>query len=173
MAIGLAAGFLEPLESTSIHLVQSAITRLLAMFPDRDCSSMLAEEFNRASRFEYERIRDFLIFHYHAQQRPEPLWRYTRSMEIPATLQFKIDHFRSGGRILFDPEELFRKYNWLAVLLGQEVWPERYHPLVDLRGRADAAKILADMRRGMEQAALSLPTHRQYIERHCRASASA
>ncbi len=173
VAIGLAAGFLEPLESTSIHLVQSAITRLLAMFPDRDCNPILAAEFNRASRFEYERIRDFLILHYHAQERQDPLWRYARSMDIPATLQFKIDHFRNGGRILFDPEELFRKYNWLAVLVGQEVLPEGYHPLVDLRGRADAARILAEMRRGMEQAALSLPTHRQYIERHCRATESA
>jgi len=170
IAMGLAAGFLEPLESTSIHLVQSAITRLLSMFPDRDCNPILAAEFNRASRFEYERIRDFLILHYHAQQREEPLWRHARALDIPDELQFKIDHFRNGGRVLFDPEELFRKYNWLAVLLGQEVWPERYHPLVDLRGRADAAKILADMRRGMEQAAQSLLTHRQYIERHCRGS---
>lgn len=171
IAMGLAAGFLEPLESTSIHLVQSAITRLLALFPDRDCNPILADEFNRASRFEYERIRDFIILHYHAQQRSEPLWRYARAMRIPETLQFKIDHFRNGGRILFDPAELFQKNNWLAVLSGQEVWPEHYHPLADLRGRADAAKILADMRSAMEQAALSLPTHRQYIERHCRASA--
>lgn len=163
VAIGLSAGFLEPLESTSIHLVQSALTRLLAMFPDRDCNPILVEEFNRASRFEYERIRDFVILHYHAQQRQEPLWQYARSMEIPETLQFKIDHFRNGGRILFDPEELFQKNNWLAVLVGQEIRPERYHPLVDLRGRADAGKILADMRGAMEQAALALPTHRQYI----------
>ena len=170
VAIGLSAGFLEPLESTSIHLVQSAITRLLAMFPDRDFNPMLAQEFNRASRFEYERIRDFIILHYHAQQREEPLWRYTRSMEIPEALQFKIDHFRNGGRILFDPAELFQKNNWLAVLVGQEVLPERCHPLVELSGRADAAQILAQMRGAMEQAALSLPTHRQYIERHCRAS---
>jgi tryptophan halogenase len=140
------------------------------MFPDRDCNPVLAEEFNRASRFEYERIRDFLILHYHAQQRQEPLWRYTRAMRIPDSLQHKIDHFRSGGRILFDPSELFQKNNWLAVLVGQEVWPESYHPLVDLRGRADAGRILAEMRRAMEQAALSLPTHRQYIERHCRGS---
>ncbi|HEX3845559.1 MAG TPA: tryptophan halogenase family protein [Steroidobacteraceae bacterium] len=170
VAIGLSAGFLEPLESTSIHLVQSAITRLLAMFPDRDCNPILAQEFNHASRFEYERIRDFIILHYHAQQREEPLWRYARSVEIPEALQFKIGHFRNGGRILFDSSELFQKNNWLAVLVGQEILPESYHPLVDLRGRADAAKILADMRRAMEQAATSVPTHRQYIERHCRAS---
>ncbi|MFI4886269.1 MAG: tryptophan halogenase family protein [Steroidobacterales bacterium] len=173
VALGLAAGFLEPLESTSIHLVQSAITRLLALFPDRDCNPILAEEFNRASRFEYERIRDFIILHYHAQQRQEPLWQYARSMRIPESLQFKIDHFRNGGRILFDPAELFQKNNWLAVLVGQEVWPERCHPLLDLCGRADAAKILAQMRQAMQQAALSLPTHREYIERHCRAQQSA
>jgi len=169
VALGLSAGFLEPLESTSIHLVQSALTRLLAMFPDRDCNPLLAQEFNRASRFEFERIRDFLIFHYHAQQRPEPLWRHARSMPVPEALQLKIDHFRNGGRILFDSAELFQKNNWLAVLVGQEVWPEHYHPLADLRGRTDAAKILAAMRQAMEQAAASLPTHRQYIERHCRA----
>ena len=169
VAIGLSAGFLEPLESTSIHLVQSAITRLLAMFPDRDCNPMLAQEFNRASRFEYERIRDFLILHYHAQERQEPLWREARSMEIPETLQLKIEHFRNGGRILFDPAELFQKNNWLAVLAGQEVLPERYHPLLDLHGRADAARILGQMRAAMQQAALSLPTHREYIERHCKA----
>ncbi|MBW4052092.1 MAG: tryptophan 7-halogenase [Proteobacteria bacterium] len=132
VAIGLSAGFLEPLESTSIHLVQSAITRLLALFPDRDFDPMLAREFNRASRFEYERIRDFLVLHYHAQEREEPLWRYARSMAIPQSLQLKIDHFRNGGCILFDPAELFQKNNWLAVLAGQEVLPGRYHPLVDL-----------------------------------------
>ncbi|MGH7106056.1 MAG: tryptophan 7-halogenase, partial [Acetobacteraceae bacterium] len=111
-----------------------------------------------------------IILHYHAQQREEPLWRYTRSMAVPEALRFKIDHFRNGGRILFDPTELFQKSNWLAVLAGQEVWPERHHPLLDLCGRADAAKILGQMRQAMQQAALSLPTHREYIERHCRAS---
>jgi tryptophan 7-halogenase len=173
IAIGLAAGFLEPLESTSIHLVQSAITRLLAMFPDRDCNPLLAQEFNRATRLEYEGIRDFLILHYHAQQRPEPLWRDARAMEIPDTLRFRMEHFRNGGRVLFDPAELFQRNNWLAVLAGQEVRAASYHPLVDLRGRADAGNVLAQMRRAMEQAARSLPTHRQYIERHCRASGPA
>ncbi len=168
VAIGLAAGFLEPLESTALHLVQSAITRLLALFPDRDCDPLLACEFNRLTRSEYERIRDFLILHYHAQQRDEPLWRHTRAMPVPETLQYKIDQFRNYGHIVAEPLELFQNSNWLAVLLGQEVWPERYHPLADLHAKVDAARYLAGIRDVLARAANSLPTHREYIERHCR-----
>ena len=170
VAIGLSAGFLEPLESTAIHLVQSSITRLLALFPDRDCDPLLAREFNRLTRSEYERIRDFIILHFHAQTREEPLWRYTREMTIPEPLQYKIDHFRHSGRIVAEPLELFQNSNWLAVLVGQEVWPERYHPLVDLHNGVDAPRHLAGIRAVLEQAASALPTHRQYIERHCRAT---
>lgn len=171
VAIGLAAGFLEPLESTAIHLVQSAVIKLLAMLPDRDCDALLAEEFNRAIVREYEGIRDFLILHYRAQQREEPLWCHTRSMSIPPTLQRRLDHFRLAGRVLPEPAELFQQDNWLAVLTGQEIWPERYHPLIDMRGRPDAAQVLARMRQTLAEAAQSLPTHRQYIERHCRSKA--
>ena len=170
VAIGLAAGFLEPLESTAIHLVQSGILRLLTLFPDRSFDPLLAREYDRITRAEYERIRDFLIFHYHAQQRDEPLWRYTRTMSIPDTLQYKIDHFRSSGTLVAEPLELFQNPNWLAVLVGQDVWPARYHPLVELRTGVDSARILAGLRRSLEQAAQALPSHRQYIERHCRAA---
>jgi tryptophan halogenase len=170
VAIGLAAGFLEPLESTAIHLVQSGITRLLALFPDRTFDPLLAREYNRLTRTEYERIRDFLILHYHAQHREEPLWRYTRAMPIPETLQYKIDHFRRGGRLVAEQLELFQNSNWLAVLVGQEVWPEQYHPLVELRTDIDSAGILAGLRRTLERAAQTLPSHRRYIERHCRAA---
>ncbi|MGC8520325.1 MAG: tryptophan halogenase family protein [Steroidobacteraceae bacterium] len=169
VAIGLAAGFLEPLESTALHLVHSSIMRLLALFPDRDCDPLLAREFNRLTRLEYERIRDFLILHYHAQERSEPLWRYTRAMAIPETLHYKIDQFRHCGHIVAEPLELFQNSNWLAVLLGQEVWPARYHPLVDVHDRIDAARHLAAVRDVLTRAANSLPTHREYIERHCRA----
>ena len=171
VAIGLSAGFLEPLESTAIHLVQSALTRLLALFPDRDFDPLLMREYNRLTYSEYERIRDFLILHYHAQQREEPLWCYTRAMAIPDALQYKIDHFRHSGRIVAEPHELFQNPNWLAVLVGQEVWPERYHPLVDLHTDIDAAGYLAGIRGVLERAARTLPTHREFIERHCRANA--
>ena len=169
VAIGLAAGFLEPLESTALHLVQSAITRLLALFPDRDFDPLLAREYNRLTFTEYERIRDFLILHYHCQGRDEPLWRHTRGMSIPETLRYKIDHFRHSGRIVAEPLELFQNSNWLAILIGQEVWPERHHALVDMRTDIDAPRYLAGIRDVLEKAAGALPTHREYIDRHCRA----
>jgi tryptophan halogenase len=171
VALGLAAGFMEPIESTSIHLVQSSLARLLALFPDRDFDPLAAREFNRITHTEYERIRDFLILHYHATQRDDaPLWRETRAMAIPDTLQYKLDQFRSGGRTVAEPLELFQNSNWLAVLVGQEIRPRCHDPLVDLRTQVDAARFLSDLRRLMEEAAQAMPTHAQYIERHCPAS---
>ena len=167
IAIGLAAGFLEPLESTALHLVQSALTRLLLLFPDRDFDPALAEEFNRATFTEYEWIRDFLILHYHAQRREEPMWCHTREMPIPASLRARIDHFRHSGRPIVETAELFQRNNWLAVLLGQQVWPQRYHPLAEVRG-GDIAQFLAWVRSAMQETARALPTHREYLERHCR-----
>ncbi len=169
VALGLAAGFLEPLESTALHVVQTAIMRLLALFPDRNFDPLLAQEFNRLTRTEFERIRDFLILHYHAQERSEPLWQHTRSMSIPAALQYKIAHFSHAGRIVTEPLELFQNSNWLAVLVGQEVWPKRHHPLADLNTAIDPALRLAGIRDVLTRAAQSLPTHRHYIEQHCRA----
>ena len=168
VAIGLSAGFLEPLESTALHLAQSALWRLIALFPDRDFDPALAAEFNRASRAEYAWIRDFLILHYHAQNREEPLWRHTRTMTIPETLRYRIDHFRGSGRPVVDPAELFQKNNWLAVLLGQEVWPLRYQPLADVRG-GDVSAFLAWVRHAVRAAAQAMPEHREYIGRHCSA----
>ncbi|MHB8448227.1 MAG: tryptophan halogenase family protein [Rudaea sp.] len=171
VALGLAAGFMEPIESTSIHLVQSSLARLLALFPDRDFDPLAVHEFNRISHAEYERIRDFLILHYHATQRDDaPLWRETAAMAIPDTLQYKIDQFRSGGRTVAEPLELFQNANWLAVLVGQEIRPVRHDPLADIREQIDATRFLADLRRLMEEAAQTMPSHSEYIRRHCAAA---
>jgi tryptophan halogenase len=148
--------------------------RLLALFPDRDMDPLGIDEYNRITVEEYERVRDFLILHYCATERDDtPLWNYCRTMEIPDTLRYKIDHFRRYGRIVSPGLELFQNPSWLAVYIGQQVWPERYEPIVDERAGVDAAKLLGGIRRVMEEAAGVMPTHDAYIKQHCRAPAEA
>ena len=132
VAIGLAAGFMEPLESTSIQLIQTALARLIEMCPDRQLDPMISAEYNRASVNEWDRIRDFLILHYSATQRDDaPLWQYCRSMPLPDSLQYKMDVFRSSGRVPLLSEESYQESSWVSIFLGQNVFPRRYDPLVD------------------------------------------
>jgi len=170
VAVGLASGFMEPLESTSIHLIQTAITRLIALFPDRDCDTLGVAEYNRLTGIEFERIRDFLVLHYKATVRDDtPLWRYCREMEIPESLAYKIAQFRKGGRIVAETTELFQNPSWLAVYIGQGVMPETYEPLLDIRPPGEAGKRLASLRRVIGEAAAAMPSHAAYIAQTCAA----
>ncbi|RME65659.1 MAG: tryptophan 7-halogenase [Alphaproteobacteria bacterium] len=171
VAIGLASGFMEPLESTSIHLIQSSIARLVSMFPDRNFNAALIDEFNRQARFEFESIRDFLILHYHANERDDSdFWRACREMEVPPSVQAKIELFRASGRIYREHEELFTETGWLQVLLGQGIVPARYHPMADMLDESTCRRFLADIRILIGRAVSAMPSHRAFIDTHCRGS---
>ena len=173
IAVGLSAGFLEPLESTSIHLIQKSITHLFNLFPDRGFSPVLIDEFNRLALGEYDHIRDFVVLHYKANAREDaPLWRYCRDMPIPESLSWRLEHFRNTGRVLRYAADLFAAPNWLAVLLGQEVWPEGSDPLVARHDPARLRRELAEIRTALQGFASQVPTHAEFIARHCRAPTS-
>jgi tryptophan 7-halogenase len=164
IALGLAGGFLEPLESTSIHLIQKALTHLLNLFPSRSFAPIVEDEFNRIAIEEYERIRDFVILHYKASGRSDTsLWRDCRHMDIPEPLAYKIRQFRNSGRVVRYGSDLFAASNWIAVLMGQEIWPERHDPLVDQRDPAELQLHLRHVRAAIRQAAQAAPRHEDYL----------
>lgn len=171
VAIGLSAGFMEPLESTSLHLIQYGIMRLLALFPGTSMSPLLAEEYNRLTAQEYERIRDFLVLHYFANAREDgELWRYCARMDIPDTLRYKIEQFRSHGVVVAEDGELFRNPSWIAVYLGQNIVPERAPAMTAMRADVPATSRIADVRRAIAEAAAAMPTHQDYVERYAPAA---
>ena len=167
VAVGLASGFLEPLESTSIHMIQSAIQRIIDFFPDQGFSASDIAEYNRQTRFETERIRDFIILHYHLNQRDEPFWRACAAMEIPETLRHKIELYRAHGRLLRVDNELFTEDGWLQVFTGQNLFPERYHPLVDLQPEAEIRNYLQSVKTVVGKCVEVMPDHAAYIAQHC------
>lgn len=171
IAIGLSGGFMEPLESTSIHLVQSAIQRLITFFPGPDFSDADRDAFNRQSDFEYERVRDFIILHYHANERPGAFWAACRAMSIPDSLREKIDLFRANGRISRFNEELFTEVGWLQVMAGQGLVPTGYHPLADQANEGELLNFLKALRDDITRIVAAMPDHADYIRRYCQASA--
>jgi tryptophan halogenase len=171
VAVGLASGFLEPLESTSIHLIQTAVSRLLTLFPEGDFDPMVIGEYNRQATAEIESIRDFLILHYNATERSDtPFWDYCRTMDVPDSLRFKTEMFRRTGRVPEPAFDLFHPPSWIAVLLGQGIVPESFDPIVDGVPPAEAAAVLAGMRKVVAETVRAMPTHQQFIDRHCPAA---
>lgn len=169
VALGLSSGFIEPLESTSIHMVQNGIARLISHFPDRSFAQANVDAYNRRIAYEFERIRDFIVLHYTANQRDEPFWKALREMELPHTLQDKIDLFKATGRIFREQEELFTEVGWLQVMVGQNIQPETYHPLADVLTSEELAGFLRDLETIVNAPAARLPTHNDFIAQHCAA----
>ena len=166
VAVGLASGFLEPLESTGIQLIQNAAARLIDLFPDRGCDPVLATEYNRLTRNEYERLRDFLILHYCVTERDDsPFWRHCRTMSIPETLRHKIDVWTSSARVPLYSEESYQEPSWVSIFIGQHLYPKRYDPFVDNVDVARLTQAMRQRRDSIRRLAESLPTHREYIAR--------
>ena len=168
VAIGLSSGFMEPLESTSIHLIQSAIARLTAFFPHGGFDQADIDEFNAHSDFEVDRIRDFLILHYNATQRDDtPFWDYCRTMDVPESLQRRIELFRSNGRVFREHNEMFAETSWVQVMHGQCIHPRGYHALVDLYPEEKVADYLRNVQGVIGACVDAMPTHDAFIARHC------
>jgi tryptophan halogenase len=174
IAVGLSSGFLEPLESTSIYLIQVAITTLVELFPAGADHTTERAEFNRVMALEYERIRDFLILHYHATERADtPFWDYVRTMPIPDSLAQRIALFRARGRVETFARGLFLEPSWLAVLHGQRIMPDDYDPRARITPASRLAEALGRMRTEIAAKAASLPEHGVYIAEHCAAPGAA
>lgn len=168
VSLGLSSGFLEPLESTSIYLIQAGITKLLSLFPDTSFNPVEIAEYNRILTLEFEQVRDFLILHYVATKRSgEPFWDYVREMDIPESLQRKIDLFKGRGRFFRYDGELFSETSWVAVFLGQNIMPQGYNPLVDSVGDTDLMNSLNSMQSAILQAVQNMPNHEAFLHKYC------
>jgi tryptophan halogenase len=174
ICLGLASGFLEPLESTAIHLIQSNIQRLILLFPHHGDYVYRREQFNQAAAAEYEFVRDFIIMHYHLNTRVgERFWDDCRHASLPDSLTHKIELFRETGGIFPTTHDLFHLTSWLQVMWGQGVRPRGAHPFVQTVAPHDRAEYMKNIRELMAQAANALPRHEEYIARHCQAPAHA
>jgi len=169
VAIGLSSGFLEPLESTSIHLVQSAVLRLVALMPDRDFAPALVKEYNAQFDFEMARVRDFIIAHYRLTPRTEPMWDMLRNLSIPDSLQDRLDVFAASGRVFKVKDELFAEESWIQALIGQGLIPAAHDPFVDLESEARIVQYLNDIRSVIAKCVALMPRHADYVAEHVKA----
>ena len=168
VAVGLSGGFLEPLESTSIYLIQIAITTLIDYLTEDTFDPRIVDAFNRWIDMEYDRVRDFLILHYHATQRDDaPIWNYVRTMEIPDSLAHRMELFRERGRVISYKDGLFLEPSWLAVYFGQRVMPRAYEPLAGALDSAELDQRLDVMRKQIADAAVRMPSHELFLSRYC------
>lgn len=170
VSLGLASGFLEPLESTSIHLIQSNVSRLIELFPTKAFDPSHAAEYNRQVGHEYDLIRDFLILHYKQTARDDSeFWRYCANMDVPESLSAKMELFADTGLLYKDPEDLFRESSWVQVMVGQGMKPKSYHVMANRISSDQLNGFLGDVKRIIAKAVAPLPGHQQFVETYCKA----
>ncbi len=170
VSIGLASGFIEPLESTAIHLIQSSIERLILMFPQKTGNDKTRDAFNRLNAAQYEYIKDFIVLHYFANERlGDPFWDMMRNLDIPSSLAEKLELFKEAGAIFSEPHDLFQLPSWLQVMWGQGITPKAHHPFVQTVAPHDRADYLQSLRQIIARGWQALPSHADFIDRHCKA----
>ncbi|MDC7675070.1 tryptophan halogenase family protein [Asticcacaulis machinosus] len=170
VAIGLSSGFIEPLESTSIQLIQNGITRLITMLPDMTFNPRLRTEYNRIQALEFDRVRDFIIAHYALSGREDSaFWRYVKHMPLPDTLMEKIETFRETGLLPLLDQESFVLPSWLAILIGMDVMPQRRDPLAGIQDAHKLRAALLSRKDTIAKTVALLPDHAAFIDRHCKA----
>ena len=171
IALGLASGFVEPLESTSIHLIQRGMIRLLQMFPHDGIRQAEVDEYNLQSLREIEHIRDFIILHYKVTNRDDtPFWRHCRALQVPDSLAHRIALFRETGRVFHTEGELFHENSWIQVMLGQGIVPEQYHPSADVLSDQELTQFMAGIKQGVDRTVARLPNHEEYVRQYCKAA---
>lgn len=174
IAVGLSGGFMEPLESTSIHLIQRAVLRIIRMLPAGEISERDVTEFNDQQMQDMLQIRDFLILHYKAtNRRDSEFWRYCASMPIPELLEQKIELFRQTGRVFRKNEELFVENSWVQVMMGQGITPQSYHPIAEKLSDEELTRLLGTIRDMVAGTVKSLPEHAAYVSQYCGISRAA
>ena len=168
VAIGLSGGFVEPLEATTVHLIQRAVLRIIRMMPNGRVSERDAAEFNEQQLQDITHIRDFIILHYKVtERRDSPFWRHCADMPIPDSLQQKIELFRETGRVFRKNEELFAENSWVQVMMGQGIMPQSYHPVANKLGDEELSRLLTGVREGVSRTVASLPEHAAYVAQYC------
>lgn len=171
IAVGLSSGFLEPLESTSIHLIQRSLIRFVQLFPVNGINQSDVDEFNNQTKVEVERIRDFIILHYKVTQREDSrFWQYCKNMPVPEPLQQKIDLFSQSARVFKQGNELFGEESWIQVMMGQGIMPAGYHAVVDTMTDDELNQFLKNIRMSVQNTVEQLPKHKEFIDYYCKAS---
>ena len=172
VALGLASGFLEPLESTSIHMIQQGILRLLKMFPVNGVKQTDIDEYNKQTTYDIEKIRDFIIMHYKVTNRTDTeFWRYCKNMEIPDSLAHRIELFKETGSV-FPVDELFLENSWAQVMIGQGIVPNSHHAIADRMTKDELKAFLDNIKSKIQQTVSQLPTHQEYINKFCKTEIS-
>ncbi|WKD23855.1 tryptophan 7-halogenase [Pseudoalteromonas sp. KG3] len=168
LALGLASGFVEPLESTSIHLIMSGIIRFMRLFPFNGITEQAVNEYNKQLKSEIENIRDFIVLHYKVTERTDSeFWRHCKSMDVPETLAHKISLFKRTGRVFLDDGDIFRVDSWVQVMLGQGIKPEQYHLIASLMTDEELTRFLTSIKQQISQRVAALPSHQAFLQQYC------